>query len=214
MSVPEKKLHYLSVEDYLKNEETAKVRHEFVDGQIFAMVGTNLRHNIIASNLQAIIQTYLRGSRCRAFITDVRLRVEATNSFYYPDVFVSCCPVDTTSAFVSTPILIIEVSSPSTFVVDKREKLLAYSKIESLIEYAIVHQDKKFIELHRKSIEAQDAHWQTIQTIAQGESAVFEAFPMEVGQLTIPIDKIYEGVDWGQPSNQWKVREAFEEISW
>src|SRR5437868_14877821 len=110
MAIPKYQL-YMSVEEYLAFEETASLRHEFVDGQVFAMVGTTLRHNIISANLQSILQTHLRGSSCRAFISDVKVRVEATNSFYYPDIMVSCKPLDTSGTVITEPVLLVEVLS-------------------------------------------------------------------------------------------------------
>jgi Uma2 family endonuclease len=127
MSVPGNVAH-MSVDEYLSSEEHASVRREYVDGRVFAMTGVTKRHNIIAGNIYSILRAHVRGSQCRAYISDVKVRVEAANSFYYPDVMVSCEPFDHKSVFTSTPRLIVEVLSRSTAAIDRREKVLAYSK--------------------------------------------------------------------------------------
>src|SRR5271156_6653396 len=133
MSVP--KPVYLTVERYLEEEERAALRHEYVDGRIFAMTGATRRHNIIAGNIYSMLRSHVRGSRCRAYVSDVKVHVESTNSFYYPDVMVSCDAYDAKAVFTDHPLVIVEVLSRSTAAIDRREKVLAYRKIESLREY-------------------------------------------------------------------------------
>lgn len=208
---------YMNVEEYLTFEKSASVRHEYVDGQVFAMVGTTLRHNIISSNLQTILQTHLRGGSCRAFMSDVKVRVAATNSFYYPDVLVSCTPIDTNETVITDPVLIVEVLSNSTAATDKREKLVAYLKIQTLKEYLIVYQSKKRVEIYRRGL---DGNWKIPEVIEfpntlelQAQSALHvESLPKP---LVIALDAIYEGVDWEEPtaSAPWLVSETANELS-
>lgn len=200
---------YMNVEEYLTFEKSASVRHEFVDGQVFAMVGTTLRHNIISSNLQTILQTHLRGGSCRAFMSDVKVRVAATNSFYYPDVLVSCTPIDTNETVITDPVLIVEVLSNSTAATDKREKLVAYLKIQTLKEYLIVYQSKKRVEVYRRGL---DGNWKIPEVIEFPNTLDVESLPKP---LVIALDAIYEGVDWEEStaSAPWLVSETANGLS-
>ncbi len=199
----------MTVEEYLDSEETAEFKSEFVDGVVVSMVGESLRHNILTTNLHSILQSSIRGSNCLAFALDVKVRVEATNSFYYPDVFVSCLPKDTSSVFSATPVLIIEVLSPSTAGLDRREKLIAYRKIPSLREYVIVFQTERRIEIHRRS---SIGDWQYDEIVDGAVS--FESLP--IGHpLIVPLEKIYEDNDWGETSTSpSSARESVEDICW
>ena len=154
MSVP---LTHLTVEEYLKAEESSEIRHEYLDGQIFAMSGASREHNLIAGNIFARLRTHLRGSSCRTFISDMKVKIQIDNQkadlFYYPDVVVTCNSTDKQRFFLTSPSLIIEVLSPSTETTDRREKLLNYQKLDSLREYVLVSQDKVKIEVYRKDIQ-------------------------------------------------------------
>jgi Uma2 family endonuclease len=196
-------LAYMSVEEYLFSEEHASIRHEYVDGRVFAMTGVTKRHNIIAGNIYAMLHAHVKGSQCRAYISDVKARVESINSFYYPDVMVSCEAFDHRSVFTSSPRLIVEVLSRSTAAIDRREKVLAYRQIESLQEYLIVHQTKERAELHLKN---EQSRWD-IHEFGHGAELVLESIP--VGPLRISMTAIYEDVDW-QPDGS-EVREDIHE---
>jgi Uma2 family endonuclease len=154
MSVPAHDL-CLSREEYLELEETSKERHEYVAGRIFAMVGTTDAHNVIVSNLHRYLYDPVRASQRRIYIGDMKVMVEASDSFYYPDIMVSCEPYDARSVYKSAPCLIIEVLSPSTMNVDRREKLIGYRHLPSLVEYVLVYQDQMKIEVYRKDISSQ-----------------------------------------------------------
>jgi Uma2 family endonuclease len=201
MSVPaSKKIGYVSVEEYLVSEERSSTRHEYIDGQLFAMSGVTKWHNIIAGNIHSALRAHVRGSQCRAYVSDVKARVEAMNSFYYPDVMVSCEAYDRKSVFTDCPVLIVEVLSRSTAAIDRREKVLAYKKLESLREYMIVHQSKQCVELHRKSTEGS---WEIHKFIAGDD---VELLSLPVGPLKISMNSIYEDVDF-DGGEGWLVRE-------
>src|SRR5690554_765826 len=87
-----RKHRILSEEDYLRMELDSPVRHEYVAGEVFAMTGTTLRHNVIAGNLFVALRAHLRATPCRVFMADIRVRVEKANAHYYPDILVSCGP--------------------------------------------------------------------------------------------------------------------------
>jgi Uma2 family endonuclease len=139
---------YISVEDYLAGEVESSVKHEYVDGYVYAMAGASDRHNRIALNIAAHLNNNLNGP-CEVFISDMKIRVDQS-VYYYPDVVVACDPPGADPYFRTEPRLIIEVISPSTERVDKGEKLIAYKSLESMQEYVIVMQDEIYIEVHRR----------------------------------------------------------------
>jgi Uma2 family endonuclease len=132
----------ISVEDYLEGEKISEIQHEYIDGEVYAMSGASKRHNLISINLHNRIARRLRGSSCAVFLLQVKVYVEAHNAFYYPDVVVTCDAQDNDEYVIHSPRLIVEVLSPSTEAIDRREKLYAYQKIETLMEYVIIEQDR------------------------------------------------------------------------
>jgi Uma2 family endonuclease len=183
------KLPYVSEEDYLAAEEKATIRHEYVDGAVFAMSGSTDAHNSISGNIFAFIHSRLRGGPCRAYINDMKVRIQVAKSYYYPDVMVSCEGYDAKSVSKSNPVLLVEVLSRSTAQIDRREKLIAYKKIPSLSEYVIVYQDRQQIELYRRVIDG----WELLVLRGDDDEVVLESLPD--GPLNIPISTIYEGCD-------------------
>jgi Uma2 family endonuclease len=148
MSVP-KKLQRLSVAEYLEAEKDSLVRHEFIDGQIYAMAGASDRHNRIAGNFYNRLDDHLGDGPCEPFISDMKVWVSET-VYYYPDVVVACDGPGADEYYRKQPRLIIEVSSPGTERIDRSEKLLAYKQVKSLKEYVIVSQDRVRIEVFRR----------------------------------------------------------------
>lgn len=184
MSLPARFLN-MSVAEYLRAEETNDVKHEFVDGQVYAMTGASEAHNVIAANMLTLLREHVRGSGCRAFMADMKLRVEANNSFYYPDVMVTCEAYDSKSLYKESPVLICEVLSPSTMEIDRREKLAAYKQLPDLREYLVIHQDQRRVEVYRKDI---NGHWQ-LHIVQTGD---IELSSMPNGALSVPVESIYE----------------------
>lgn len=205
----------MSPEQYLEFEESSPVRHEFVDGEIFAMSGVTLRHNIIVDNLHPLIREHLKRTPCRSFTTGVKVKVEETNSFYYPDIMVSCTPADTASYYLESPLFIVEVTSPSTAAIDRREKRNAYQQLKSLKEYVIVHQAQRRVELFRKMANGKFAAAE--QLIGEG---IFTVECLPNGSLTIDFAQLYADLEWGEvpnydePDSDMLVREIVGELCW
>jgi Uma2 family endonuclease len=153
MSVLKKQV-VVSVEDYLEAEKLAQVKHEYVSGHVYAMVGASRAHNVIAGNLYTALRGHLKGSPCRAFMTDLKVRIK--DIFYYPDVLVTRSATDTDPYFSTQPSLIIEVLSPHTETVDRVAKRLDYQSLASLVEYVLVAQDKREVSVYRRSGEGWD----------------------------------------------------------
>jgi Uma2 family endonuclease len=137
--------------EYFAFEEKTPLKHEYLNGTIYAMVGATARHNLISLNLAVALRSK-RPRGCQVFISDMKLRVKLLTGefYYYPDVLVSCSAADRDPLFREEPVLLIEVASPSTLRIDRGEKLNAYRQISSLVEYVIVGQDQPSIEVYRR----------------------------------------------------------------
>jgi Uma2 family endonuclease len=183
----------ISVEDYLEGEKISPIRHEFVEGEVYAMAGASDSHNLIVGDLYASLLVHLRDSKCQPFFGDIKVRV-TLNVYYYPDVLVSCEDNPEDSHFRNSPILIVEVTSPSTNSIDRREKLLFYQQIPSVQEYAVVDQHKINIELHRRQA---NGTWITYYFDATDDEIEFES----VG-LTLQIAELYRRVRFPKNANR------------
>lgn len=137
----------LTAAEYIDWENQQEIRHELVDGYLYAMTGASLRHDEIAMNLAAALHTHLAGGPCRVYKSDIKVQV--ANNFYYPDIVVRCEDGQTTANEYSLadPKVIIEVLSPSTQRFDRGDKRLAYQQIPSLSDYILISQDSVLVEL-------------------------------------------------------------------
>src|SRR5690349_22971874 len=99
---------YLTPDVYLAHERDTEIRHEYVNGEIFAMVGASWAHARIALNIGSKLNGALRPP-CLAAVSDMKVRVEAANAFYYPDVVVTCAPDQPDPYVARDPVLIVEV---------------------------------------------------------------------------------------------------------
>ena len=153
MNFAQRKPHLISPEEYLAREAEASEKSEYVDGEIYAMTGTTIRHNLIAGNVYVAFHQHLRDKPCQAYFADIKVHTTArANAFYYPDLVVRCqnTPLADDSRVITDPTLIVEVLSPSTESTDRREKLSAYRRIPSLQEYVLVAQDERSVEIYRR----------------------------------------------------------------
>lgn len=174
-----------SVEDYLETEKLSPVRREFVVGEIYAMAGASDNHNRIVRNFINSLSRIPDDSPCETFFGDIKVRV-TKNVYYYPDVLVSCEKDPENPYFRNAPILIIEVTSPSTEHIDRREKLIFYQQIPSVQEYVVVAQDKINVEVHRRQ---PNGGWITYYFNHEDKEIEFQS----VG-LTVALTDIYRRV--------------------
>jgi Uma2 family endonuclease len=170
-----------SESDYLAYEAQSPVRHEYIAGEIFAMTGASIRHNVIAGNLFAELRNHLKGTPCRALIEGVKLRLRKEQSYFYPDVMVTCedrlQELDSQQQIVEAPLVVIEILSPTTEATDRREKLRAYRTLPSLKEYLLVSQEQAQVEIYRRR---GDIGWDII-TYEPGDT-------VEIASLEIKLD--------------------------
>lgn len=144
----------MSADEYLAWEERQEEKHEYVHGEIFAMGGARREHVLVSLNIASILKQHLRGTPCRAYMSDMKLCIEAMDSFFYPDVIVSCNKNDhQADQFLSFPSLIVEVLSDSTEAYDRGAKFTAYRLLDSLKEYVLVNIKTRTVECFRRTAE-------------------------------------------------------------
>lgn len=148
MSSTPEMLPHLTADEYLVWERAQPVRHELVDGYLYAMGGASDRHEEISINLVAALRVHLRGGPCRVYKGD--LKVREGNDLYYPDVFVRYSETRGDPYFKTDPVLIAEVLSPSTQRLDRGDKRAAYWRLPSMHEYLLIWQDRMRVELTRR----------------------------------------------------------------
>jgi Uma2 family endonuclease len=180
----------LSPSEYLDREEKSPVKCEYVNGEIYAMSGAKRRHNLISANLVYLARGAGRSRGCQVFGSDMKIYVETHNSFYYPDLSVCCDPSDRSELFLIRPCFIVEVLSPSTALIDRREKRASYTTLESLREYVMVDQDRMHVELYRR----ESSGWRGY-LLNQLDDVVESSC---LG-LRLSLQQIYEGVELPPP---------------
>ena len=136
---------------YLDWEAEQSQKHEYLEGETFAMAGASDAHVTIALNVAMALRQHLRGSPCSVFISDMKLQVQEDNAFYYPDVFVTCAEQDRAqSHYKNTPSLVVEVLSPSTSAYDRGAKFASYRKLPSLREVALIDSERLSVDVFRR----------------------------------------------------------------
>ncbi|QCG88330.1 Uma2 family endonuclease [Azospirillum sp. TSH100] len=176
-----RKQRRMTLDEFLDWEERQDVRHEFLQGEIVAMVGGTVAHNQIAGNVYAALRGELRGSPCRVFQETMRIR--ADESVFYPDVFVTCAMLDDRDRMATEPTLIVEVLSDSTSSYDHTTKSAAYRTLPSLTQYVLIHQRVAVVESFRRAGDG----W--THELLSGRDGVLAIPALEVG---LPLATIYE----------------------
>ncbi|MDG4594795.1 MAG: Uma2 family endonuclease [Candidatus Contendobacter sp.] len=175
----------VSPAEYLEGEKIAKVRHEYVDGEVYAMAGGTKAHNELAGNFYGLLRARLRGTPCRVFIGDVKVHVawDWRERFYYPDVVVGCAVGDNDPYVVEQPRIIVEVLSGSTERDDRSDKFYAYRRLASLEEYVLVAQEVWRVEVYRR-----ETGWDLEVYETDGN------FNLHSVGLDLTLADVYEGV--------------------
>jgi len=173
----------LSLEAYLEWEAQSPERHELVEGVPYAMAGASKAHNLLVQNLAFLLRAPARAKGCRLCTETVKLKV-SQSTLYYPDLMVVCGSSSPHPLYEEAPCLVVEVLSPRTEAVDRREKLWRYLSLPSLKGYLLVSTERPLVELYRK----------------EGEEVLHQA--LEAGALVLPclegalsVEAIYAGVD-------------------
>ncbi len=173
----------MSLTEFLAWETEQPERWEFIDGEAFAMAGGSDVHNTIAGNTYIALRNALQGTGCNVFMTDVRLRLAADDTLFYPDVFVTCSDADRGRRQVKEePALIAEVLSPSTEAYDRGRKFEAYRRFDGLKTVLFLSQDHAHVECYSRG---HDGRW--LLTEATGDTASLNipalAFDLALAEL-------------------------------
>ncbi|MDF5721789.1 MAG: Uma2 family endonuclease [Rhizonema sp. PD37] len=140
----------MAPQEYLEWEEQQLVKYEYINGEVFAMIGGTMPHNDVALNLASALKNHLRGKKCKIQIADAKVGISPQGPFHYPDVMVSCDPRDQRMRqVIYHPCLIVEVLSLSTEAFDRGQKFRHYRQIDTLKEYILIDADKMNVECYR-----------------------------------------------------------------
>lgn len=176
----------MSANDFLAWDQLQTIRHEFVRGEVIAMAGGEDGNAFVALNLASAARAHLRGTACKVIISEVKLRVEVADCYFYPDVMVTCSAADAAHRLIKRePLLAVEVLSPSTAAYDRGEKFAAYRQIPTLVEYVLVDPRSRRCDVYRK-----------------GDEGLWVLHPFEPGQalvlasidLTVSPETLWEDV--------------------
>ncbi|MFI3217921.1 MAG: Uma2 family endonuclease [Methylococcales bacterium] len=173
---------FISIDDYLQGELSREIKHEYLDGQVYAMAGASKNHQRIIANMIATFVQHLKNTPCDTFSSDIKVRVSDL-AFFYPDVIVTCQDNSGDSYYTEQPLIIVEVLSKSTRRTDETIKRRLYQTLPSLQEYVLIEQDIVDIEICRR-----DQSWQP-EHYFMGDEISFAAI-----DLTLSVNEIYERV--------------------
>ncbi|UHD14405.1 Uma2 family endonuclease [Thiocapsa bogorovii] len=179
-------------EDYLAAERAARgAKHEYVNGEVFAMTGASFNHNLLVLNLGSELRARLKGRPCHVLPSDMRVRIEAANAATYPDLTALCEPPrfhDDRQDVLLNPALIVEVLSGSTEAYDRGGKFATYRRLPSLQEHVLVSQDQPLVEIFTRQ---PDARWVLSETEGLDTEVVFASLGCRVA-----MQEIYDKVDF------------------
>ena len=181
----------LTVKEYLEFERSSDIKHEYFDGEIFAMSGAKRNHNKISTNLNGLVWQHLKGKNCENYSSDMRVFVPEVGLYTYPDLVVVCDESKFQDKVFDTllnPVLLIEILSDSTEGYDRGKKFRLYRSIESLREYILVSQDEARIEKYMKS---GDGFW--ILSEAVGINSEIEFASIE---CRVALAEVYDKVNF------------------
>jgi Uma2 family endonuclease len=177
----------MTAADYLAWETAQSERHEFLDGEVWAMAGAEDRHVTISLNVALALKTHLSGSPCRTFMSDMKLHAESANSYFYPDVFVTCSDADRASKLVKRePTLVVEVLSNGTAAYDRGTKFAHYRQMPMLREIALIDPDTRRADVYRRGA---DGLW-VLHPFDPGQGIALASV-----DLRIADDALYADID-------------------
>jgi Uma2 family endonuclease len=177
----------LNRQAYLDWEATQAEKHEYIAGEIFAMVGVRRVHALVALTIATRLKAHLKGSRCQTFASDMKLFIAAADAFFYPDVMVTCDERDRRADLaIEHPKLVVEVLSDSTAAYDRGAKFAAYRKLDSLQEYLLIDIDQRRLELYRREAD----HWLLFDTEGTGP-----ALQLQSVDLLLTAPEAFEDLD-------------------
>ena len=189
-----------TADEYFALEAESQARHEFFEGEVFAMSGGTTRHNLLIGNCYAALRASLRGKPCRAFFEHVQLAVEQGRYYNYPDLMVTCAPMDLQAErTVTSPIVVIEVLSKSTETRDRSWKFNQYKQLPSLKHYLLVSQATCLVEWYRR----EDSGVWSFTALAEFTDELF----LPELDLTLHLHDVYEDTGITQMSIRFDLED-------
>jgi Uma2 family endonuclease len=184
MAQPER-FHQMTAEEYLEFERSSPERHEFRDGQVWAMAGAKNRHTRVGRNLLLLLSQVAQAG-CEALANDIKVRVDGSRMYYYPDLAFTCERINDDLEYITAPCLIVEVLSPSTEKFDRGLKFEDYQMLVSLETYVLVTPTRRKLEVFRR---VTNTKWEYERL--EGDDALLE---LACPKVTLKLGEIYEGV--------------------
>jgi Uma2 family endonuclease len=186
--IAEPRFNSMLPQEYLDWEVTQELKYEYIDGEVFAMTGGTIPHNLIAGNFYTLLKSHLRGKGCRVFISDVKVQISERGPYSYPDVMVSCDRRDRSAIqLIQYPCLIVEVLSPRTEAYDRGEKFRRYRQLPTLQDYVLVDATQLSVDCFSR---LSPRKWE-LQTYSPGEILELTSLNWQGA-----IDQLYEEVSF------------------
>ncbi|HEY0172492.1 MAG TPA: Uma2 family endonuclease [Pyrinomonadaceae bacterium] len=182
---------YVTPEEYLAAERLSETKSEYIDGVVYPMTGARLNHIQIVSNITVELAIQLRARPCRVLQSDLKIRLQESRKFFYPDVTVLCDEPqfhDERRDIITNPLLVVEVLSKSTEAFDRGAKFLAYQTIGTLKEYLLVAQDRPLIELY---VRGDGGEWRYKAAAGLESSLTLPSI-----ECTLNLGAVYDKVDF------------------
>ena len=190
MSAVQPPTQTMTEEEYLEFADAQDMRYEYANGEVYAITGATLRHNLIMSNTNSSLVTQLEDKNCIVVSNETRVKVESNVSYRYPDIAVICGKVqyaENRKDTIFNPIVLIEVLSPSTEIIDRNQKLDEYTQIADLQEYVLVSQDQMKIE---RFLRQDGADW--LYTKVTGTDGILSLPSID---CTLSLSDVYRKLD-------------------
>ena len=188
---------FLTPEQYLEIERKAEFKSEYYQGEMFLMSGAREAHNLIVMNASGELRQQLRARPCRNYMNDMRVRVNATGLYTYPDVTAVCGEpqfLDETRDTLLNPNLIVEVLSPSTEAYDRGRKFEHYRSVESVTEYLLVSSERVSAELYTRQ---PDGRW-----LLTAATRMEDSLDLQSVGVHLALADLYEKVDLPAPAER------------
>ena len=192
--------HPITEEEYLKWELISEIKHEYIDGYVYAMAGASKNHDRIAGNVFRKFGNHLENSPCEPFTSDMKVKVDS--KYFYPDAIVVCEDNSQAEYYTESPTIVVEVLSKSSRRTDKKVKRMAYKTIPTLQEYVLIEQDFVDVEVCRRSEGWVSNHY------FLGDEVSFESI-----RLTLPVEEIYARVENEDVRTYFEEQQRFQHLT-
>jgi Uma2 family endonuclease len=197
MAAVAQQMQSMTEAEYLEFERASDTKHEYLDGRIYEMVGASENHNLICIYTSAALISKLRGRPCKVYPSDMRVQVQPSGLYTYPDLSVVCGEAQLTDDRFDTllnPIILVEVLSPSTEAYDRGQKFQHYRQLESLQEYLLIAQDSPRIE---RFLRQDNGVWVFNDAVGLESSLALTSI-----DCTLPLAEVYERVNFEEAAEE------------